>query len=283
MKVKKFFRTKESAPHRHEHIQKKTKLRSSCHWDSGFSTISPALFLLDPLHLKATKETGSKSIEWICMYEKEVVRKARARGTQFIQARWLLLGQAPFSCKKKEILHSKVSAQVQNCKQERQAATSGWGCGLGLWSDAMAALSRTALARCKPAKTALTSARTIHGPAIPTNEELYDEVSLLASWCMYSNISVDTNPTEPFRLLNTQRSPGSGQRTKSPKRKSRPKSRPWRPWRRKSTTSTCPNTSDGGHGCWIRRTWHPPPFLPLSSSPTPQWLRGCPNPTIRWR
>jgi len=41
----------------------------------------------------------------------------------------------------------------------------------------MAALSRTALARCKPAKAALTSARTIHGPAIPTNEELYDEVA----------------------------------------------------------------------------------------------------------
>jgi len=41
----------------------------------------------------------------------------------------------------------------------------------------MSVISRTALARGKAARVPLLSARAIHGPAMPTNEELYDEVA----------------------------------------------------------------------------------------------------------
>jgi len=41
----------------------------------------------------------------------------------------------------------------------------------------MSVISRSALARGKAARVPLLSARAIHGPAMPTNEELYDEVA----------------------------------------------------------------------------------------------------------
>ena len=107
--VKKLFPTKESAPQQQDHIEKKQ--RFSCHLDSGFSTFSPALFLLDPLDLKATKQTGSKSIE--CMCEKEVVRKARARGT--LHLHYISYRQGDY-CSGKHHSHARKKYSTPKCQ-----------------------------------------------------------------------------------------------------------------------------------------------------------------------
>lgn len=52
----------------------------------------------------------------------------------------------------------------------------------------MAALSRTAFRGCKPVKVKHLSSRTIHGPAQPTDKELYDEVAQYPEISPYRNL-----------------------------------------------------------------------------------------------